>query len=296
MIIVRVWEGLGNQLFQYAYARAFRMRTGENVYLDISQCYKKELEGHRINRSYELNNFNIKLKAYNKTEKTFFFLRNKNLVEKSILCLAQKKHFIIHFYKEDGVRYKNELTMLKGNWYVMGWFQNEKYFKEYRKQLLNELKPKKHIKISSYLKSILQNENTISIHIRRSDYKINNNVLPNSYYINAINLIENTIKKPYYIIFTDDYDWVKKNMVIPKRHYYIDNEYLQDYEELWIMTKCKHNIIANSTFSWWGAWLNQNEEKIVIGPEKWYLCGENSMLNIMPDDWIKMSVNESEFY
>lgn len=287
MVIVRIWEGLGNQLFQYAYARALQLRTGARVYLDSDRCYKEELEGHRLQRPYGLVNFNIKISQYKKMDKFFFFLRNKTYIEKIGFYLSKKKYAPIHFYRETTLEYKESLKFIKGNYYLMGWFQNEEYFKEYRELLLKELKTKKKIRITKQLKSILENEETVSIHIRRGDYRLDNNVLPVSYYEAAIAMIETKVECPYYLVFSDDMEWVKVNFPQLSRCYYMTEERLPDYEELMVMSRCKHNIIANSTFSWWGAWLNCNKNKTVIGPQVWFLNGKNRRINIMPDDWIR---------
>lgn len=290
MIVVRIWEGLGNQLFQYAYARALQLRTGEKVYIDNRRCFSKELEGHRIRRQYELDNFNIKILPLNNVEKIFPFLENRTYIQKIIYFISQKKIAYIHFYREESVEYKEDLKWLRGNRYIMGWFQNEKYFNDFKTIILRDISPKKKIKLSRKIKKIIDEENTVSIHVRRGDFKSNNNILPIEYYVKAIQIMQNSINNPYYIIFTDDVEWVKKNLTIVEKYMFISNEHLKDYEELLVMSKCKNNIIANSTFSWWGAWLNQNEKKIVIGPEKWFLCGKNRMINIMPDDWIKVRI------
>lgn len=288
MIVIRIWEGLGNQLFQYAYARALQLRTKQLVYLDVNRPYAMVLEGNRVHRQYTLDKFNIKLRAYEKVDKTFFFLEQKNWVHKFLFFISKKKYTNIHFYEEESVIYKDELKKITGNYYMMGWFQNEKYFIDYRKELLKDLKPCKKIRISKHLKQLLANENTVSIHIRRGDYRMQNNVLPISYYESAVQIIEKKIENPHYIVFSDDVDWVKENFIFLRNKTYISQEHLEDYEELLVMSRCKHNIIANSTFSWWGAWLNTNTNKIVIGPRRWFIGGMNSPINIMPEGWIRI--------
>jgi hypothetical protein len=287
MIIVRIWEGLGNQLFQYAYARALQLRTRNKVYLDCDRCFAIELEGQRCHRDYALENFNIKLHHYYKSDKIYFFLENRTYVQKIMYWISQRKHTMFHYYKEQDVKYKEELKYLRGNYYVMGWMQNEKYFKEYRTELLKEIRLKKKIIVSQKLKVIMNSENTVSVHVRRKDFKKFNNTLPITYYEKAVNLIENKVENPFFIIFTDDLEWTKSNSFLKQnRVYYIAEEKLHDYEELMVMSRCKHNIIANSTFSWWGAWLNTYEGKIVIGPRIWFRDKIHSKLNIMPDEWI----------
>ena len=290
MIIVRIWEGLGNQLFQYAYARTLELRTGQKVYLDVNRCFSTELEGKRNPRRYQLDNLRTKMKVYSRTEELFFFLRNQTLIENIMFGLAQSKKFPIKFIKEEDVSYKEELIQLSGCCYVMGWFQNENYFKEYRNVLIKELIPKKKIKITSRLRTVLSECNTVSMHIRRGDYKKFNFILPIAYYEHAIEYIKNKIENPIFLVFSDDIQWVATHIKFENEVIYVSQEEkLEDYEELLLMSKCKHNIIANSSFSWWGAWLNTNDEKIVIGPNRWFSTrGKNAGYNIMPSEWIRL--------
>lgn len=290
MIIVRIWEGIGNQLFQYAYARAFELSTGQKVYMDVERCFSDELEGKRTQRVYQLDNFRTKMKIYPRTKELFFFLHNQTLIEKIMFEVAQSKKFFMKYIKEDEVSYKKELMQLSGCCYVMGWFQNENYFKEYRNVLIKELTPKKKIQITPCLKTILSERNTVSMHIRRGDYKRLNFMLPISYYEDAMEYIRRKVKNPIFLIFSDDIQWVKTNIQFKDETIYISKEEkLEDYEELLLMSKCKHNIIANSSFSWWGAWLNTNAKKIVVGPNRWFgTIGRNAGYNIMPSEWVRI--------
>lgn len=291
MVIVRIWEGLGNQLFQYAFARALQIRTGKKVALDISGIYKQILEGDITKRRYTLKNFCIKLPIARNVEKSYFFLEQKNLLQKILFQLSKNKLWPYVFYKEQDILYKPYLKAINRNCYLMGWFQNDRYFKEYRSILLKELKLKKPIKVSDRLREVLKNEETIFVHIRRGDFIKYNNTLPASYYRKAKLYIEQYVHNPFYLIFSDDTEWVKKVLNFGEHAIFVKDEGLQDFEELMIMSYCKHNIIANSTFSWWGAWLNQNENKKVIGPKQWYkkvwfhTTEEYSDCNIMPIEW-----------
>lgn len=292
MIIVRIWEGLGNQLFQYAYARALQLRNGEKVCLDRNRIYKEVLEAKGLNRPYSLDKFNIKLPVADGIDQYYFFLEKKNIFQAALYELSQRNILVPEFYKEKDISYKKNLKTVKGNKYLMGWFQNEKYFYDYRSLLLRELTPKKKIKISKRLREVLEERETVSVHIRRTDFKKANNTLPVAYYARAKQYIESKISEPYYIVFSDDITWAKNNLNFDKNVIYISDsgkEKLEDYEELLLMSKCDHNIIANSTFSWWGAWLNNNSEKIVIGPRIWFnSCEKASQYNIMPKEWVKI--------
>jgi hypothetical protein len=180
-----------------------------------------------------------------------------------------------------GVCFKEELLAVKGDYYLMGVFQSEHYFREYREDLLKDFKLKKELNLPDNLKGILKKRNTVSVHIRRTDYRKIHMTLPAIYYERAKRYIEEKIENPYYLIFTDDPAWVGKNLEF-KNSYLISGNTFQDYEELAIMSMCRNNIIANSTFSWWGAWLNQNPDKIVVAPRKWM----GNQKSIVSEEWV----------
>ena len=285
MIIVRIWEGLGNQMFQYAFAKALQEK-GYCVRLDMDKAYnspwfENKREDARDNR---LQCFNITIPSVAVEEnKHYSFLRRSSIWEKGICFLAQNKMWPYGYYREKGAGYKDELENIKGTWYLQGTFQSIRYFQDIREKLLREFTPKKKIKISNKLKEILKNDNTVSIHIRRGDYVKINHALSVYYYRQAIARIKEYVKNPFFVVFSNDTNWVKENLDLGMSSIYISDEKgLQDFEELLIMSKCKSNIISNSTFSWWGAWLNQNPQKCVIAPKIWYDGQEELVL----EDWI----------
>lgn len=281
MVIVRIWEGLGNQLFQYAYARALALRTGQRVYLDISEY---EMRPEPI-REYQLCRFKIR-------QPVIHCGRAWPFVNKDRYFAADTKYFRyfpVGFIKEEDSYYKEELRELKGLLYIKGWFQSERYFQEFADRIREEIYPKDRIRITQQIRKILEAENTVSVHVRRGDFKKARNILPREYYENAKAVISRSIKNPYYIIFSDDISYVKERMDFGTRCLYMDQSYsYEDYEELMIMSRCRHNIIANSTFSWWGAWLNRNENKVVVAPGKWFLCGVAKEADVIPAGWIRV--------
>jgi hypothetical protein len=137
----------------------------------------------------------------------------------------------------------------------------------------------------------------VSVHIRRGDYVTNSHTnavhgtCSLEYYENAINYISEKVKAPHFFVFSDDYKWALENF---KNRSYpvtcISNNADKNYEDLTLMYNCKHHIIANSSFSWWGAWLNPNEDKIVIGPKQWFKSKKQSTdtKDVMPKEWVKM--------
>lgn len=289
MIIVRIWEGLGNQLFQYAYARALQLRTGEKVYLDINRTFRIPLEGKRVYRPYSLDKFRIRLPVSDDVEKKYFFLEQKNGIQKCLFDMSKARIVVPGFYQEKNILYKEQLRYIHGNIYLMGWFQNEKYFGEYRQVLLQDLRPWQKIKVSSFLHNALEKENTVSVHIRRTDLLKAKKELPILYYEKAKSYVEKYISRPQYMVFSDDPEWVREHIDFGTSAFFVSEEGLMDYEELLVMSRCRHNIIANSTFSWWGAWLNQNEKKMVIGPPVWAIHGrEDTAKDVMPSEWIRI--------
>lgn len=279
-IIVRIWEGLGNQLFQYAYARALQLRNNENVKL----CVLPD-QGNRTIRNYKLDQLRIVVPRDRIFEKAAVYIERYEIVKKAAQFITEKSSSF-GYIEEENVKYKEELKHLKGNYYLSGWFQNEKYFEEFAEIIRKEIRPRKRIKISADLTNILKYKNTVSVHIRRGDFERYSNILEIEYYYKAFEVMESYVENPFYVVFSDELDWVLKNMQFGDNVYYVNmDKRLEDYEELFIMSRCKHHIIANSTFSWWGAWLNTSAEKIVIGPEKWFF---RRKWNIMPDNWIKI--------
>ncbi len=283
MIIVRIWEGLGNQLFQYSFAKALQLNTGQRVYLDISE-YTRD-----VIREYNLCNFKISLPVIKGGKQIFNSIDGRdfyNVLRADKDCSGYG--FPMKFAKETNILFKPFLLNPSGNWYFKGWFQNEKYFAPYADIIRKELRPVNKIKIPSELKDILDKAETVSVHFRRTDFQGDHNILDLGYYRNAIRYIENKIKSPYYLVFSDDLEWVRQNVQFGSSCYFVnENRELRDCEELLVMSRCRHNIIANSTFSWWGAWLNDHAEKLVIAPGKWFL-NQNKKTDIVPKEWIRI--------
>ncbi len=255
MIIVKLTGGLGNQLFQYAEGFNLAKERKTSLSLDIS-WYKG-----RLNRKYLLNQFNINERTANKFEivKTKI-LNNKNYIETSHsnTWLTQK------FAEQNESLIRREFT-LKNNFSA------------------NNL---------SIMEDI-QSKNSISIHLRGGDYVRGNKsnfhgVCEKEYYSASIEYIKSKIPSSHFYIFTDDIPWAKSHIDLPEPYTFVSNPESLPQEELILMSKCNHNIIANSTFSWWGAWLNQNPNKIVISPKKWFNNTPSNPIDLIPPTWIQM--------
>lgn len=288
--IVKLNGGLGNQMFQYAFAVALGCKCQDEILFDFSY-FKEIAQGNVIIRPFELEVFNTDCKpacdedlklVIEKNGTNFFdFLFRKNKPEKNIL--RQKSAYI----------FEKKFLSKPDIYYYDGYFQNEKYFKQCRNELLKSFSLKEALdeKNSEVLKQI-KNTNSVSIHVRRGDYvtlesaNSLHGLCSLGYYEKAIEYISNKVKNPHFFVFSDDIDWVKANLKIDYLCTVIDFNQEKCHFDLELMKNCKHNIVANSSFSWWGAWLNENPKKIVIAPKHWLAIKEKC--DIVPSGWVKL--------
>lgn len=266
MIIVKIIGGLGNQMFQYAYAKALQQK-GYEVKIDVSAFNTYTLHG-----GYQLDKYNIDLEATTTVENNQFY--KNSIVSKLLKKLGLYYSKII---EEKSLFFDENLLRVEDDKYIQGYFQSEKYFLDIREVILKQFTMISNI--TSYSKqvekSILNSQNSCSIHIRRGDFtnSVNKNlhgICNIEYYEKAIQLMNNKEENINYFIFSDDIDWVKDNLKVNNAAYIDSEEKRLPHEDIYLMSLCKNNIIANSSFSWWGAWLNQNDKKIVIAPKRWF--------------------------
>lgn len=293
MIIIKIKGGLGNQMFQYAVGKKLSLETGEVLFLDANKLPSHNKE---IPRDFDLIKFNIdsKLISSNDVEK---FRNPFGIISRAIRKIRTK---ILFQYNLDF--HPNYLTKVKNiiksgkNVYIEGYFQSERNFAEIREILLSEFSLKEEFKSPTFeeLRSEISKLNSVSVHIRRGDYVNNPKVLKYhgicsvEYYKNAMSKICESIENPVFYFFSDDPNWISENFDLNENTKIISGKSLTAPEELILMSSCKHNIIANSTFSWWGAWLNQNYDKIVISPTPWVNFKFNPHKNITPETWINL--------
>lgn len=291
MIIVEIIGGLGNQMFQYAMAYALSKKSGVTMKLDLSMFEHYDLH------KYGLNVFNISCSMASPEEVFHVKRAPQGIKERMLKKLFSKK--INNIFIEKTLLFDNKITLLTGNYYLRGYFQCEQYFREYEDLIRNEFK----IRISpnsvnlAISEDINANLNAVSLHIRRGDYLHDPNankihgVLNFNYYHKAIGYLESRLEFLKVYVFSDDIEWVRENLVLGHPVIYVNvNNPDTNYEDLRLMSLCKHNIIANSSFSWWGAWLNQNPNKIVIAPKQWFAdpIKNEEARDIVPETWIKL--------
>lgn len=294
MKIIKIMGGLGNQMFEWAFARAYSLINNCEILLDLSSFEKvKEASNSITQWNYELDKFCLKAKFANK--KQVNSLKGSKVptprIIRNLFNIPKYKSLIV--YEKKPQVFDAELLKNKKNVYFEGYFQTEKYFSAFRECLLEDftLKTELDEKNKLMLKKI-KSTNSISIHVRHGDYlnlKDIYKICSLDYYKNAINLIAKQIDKPHFYIFSDDTKWIKEEFDLKFPYTIVDiNSPNEGYFDLELMKNCKHNITANSSFSWWGAWLNDNPSKIVITPKTWFVNNDNKYIDRVPNEWIKI--------
>ncbi|WP_022664368.1 alpha-1,2-fucosyltransferase [Desulfospira joergensenii] len=277
--------GLGNQIFQFSAGFALSKRLNLDLVLNIStfdSCQKR----------------NFELYTFPKIKNSFACIKDDDpgVFSRLRIPFLNFKEKIKQFH-ESHFFFDPAFFDIREPVRIEGYFQSYKYFEKYSDQLKDILLD---IPLTSRLKTVLKvissKKESVSVHIRRGDYISDQGInevhgtLNEAYYLNSIKLMEKMFPESFFFLFTDDPHYVEENFKFLEDTSCIisDNDCLP-YEDMYLMANCHHNIIANSSFSWWGAWLNQNPEKIVIAPRKWFsrkILMEKPVMDLLPDDWI----------
>ena len=280
MIISRITGGIGNQLFQYAIAKSISVKNADIFKLDIHP-YKN----YMLHSGYRLNLLNIEENIANSEEILNLKGNDNNLFKVLRKLKIYKKNT---YLKEKHAMNFDPNVFNYNNVYLNGYWQNEKYFINIRDILLKEITPKKKIsEIANNYLSNIQNTISVGLHVRRGDYlKLPHlGVLEIDYYKKAYDYILQNIDKAIFYIFSNDLTWCQNNFDFINNKVFV-KETRSEIDDLILMKSCQHNIIANSSFSWWAAWLNQNSQKIILAPKKWFESDSYSN-KLLCENWIK---------
>lgn len=284
MIIIKVQGRLGNQIFAYALYKKFQVQ-GVDVRLDFSQLPIDGLEN-------ELKKvFDLEVAEASEDEIQALGDCKKNIAAKIRRKIGFRKES--HHFESD-LNYDERILSMDGK-YLEGFWQSERYFAGIEAILRHDLNFSHIDENCALLASELHTQNAVSVHIRRGDYLqkkfsgIYGNICTESYYSQAIAYIKRSIPDAKFYIFTDDPDWANAKFAEKEFIVVLGNTGEKSYQDLYLMSQCKHNIIANSSFSWWGAWLNSNTDKIVIAPAKW--INTQTITSIYCKNWIVMDGN-----
>jgi hypothetical protein len=286
MIISQLTGGLGNQMFQYAF--------GFNLAKKHRTIHRLHFISHKSNtpRHFELNNLRISNKMATMPE-----LNRVGIPQSKLSILFEKLRLKrSHIINEDESSYQLLTDELPEKSYIQGYWQSEKFFIDSASELRKEFSFKKKLLGKNILlASQIQQCNAIAVHIRRGDYVTNINASKYhgtctiEYYKKGIQLIQSRISNPIFYYFSDDPEWTKNNLGSNTNDCYIDwNQGEDSYIDMQLISLCKHSIIANSSFSWWGAWLNSNRSKLIVAPRKWYEDQSVDSSRIIPQSWIKI--------
>ncbi len=297
MIIVRLRGGLGNQLFQYAAAKALAEHHRTELKLDL-YTYTR----HRY-RKFELGRFNITAAEATREEVHRFtgsnpVTRYLNKRDNYFRCpnVFAQPHY--HFY--------SDFFSLPDDLYLSGYWQSEQYFQPVAELIHSQFSLRLPLdERNASLQKKLNSENSVSVHVRRGDYTTAGyhsffGLLSKEYYDRAVAKMISDLQAPVFYIFSDDPAWCREHFSGINATVIDHNKGDDSFKDMMLMSACKNNIIANSTFSWWGAWLNSNKSKRVIAPQQWfrtdyltrpepvYPCRFYNTKDLIPDSWLRL--------
>lgn len=288
MIIIEIIGGLGNQMFQYAYAKSLQQK-GYQVKIDISAFINYKLHG-----GYQLDKYQIDLPKASATELKKY-AKAKGLT-KLANYLLPKKH--THHIYASNFSFDEALLEPEDGTYIHGYFQSPRYFSSIKNIIAGQF-TLKHT-LSPYAieiaNQIAHSSIAVSLHVRRGDYITDNNAAKVHgtcdirYYQKAVQKITETSKNSTIFVFSDDILWAKQHLDTDNTYFIESIDNRPPHEDMYLMSQCHHNIIANSSYSWWGAWLNPNPNKKVIAPKQWFLdqqLQEHSS-NLIPACWLRI--------
>ncbi len=292
MIISKIIGGLGNQMFQYAAGRALSLKRGQPLRLDVAGFV-----GYGLHHGFELQRvFDCQPVIADESDVRSilawqFSSGIRRLVARQSLSVFRRKSYIVepHFH------YWPEINDVPQNCYLDGYWQSDKYFQGVSSVIRKDFTFKspladRNAEIAEHISQL----NSVSLHIRRGDYATDPNTNAThglcslDYYREAVQYVADRIKQPYIFVFSDDIVWVKDNLKMDLPCQYIDHNHgTESYNDMRLMSMCRHHIIANSSFSWWGAWLNPSKEKIVVAPQKWFV-NNNNVRDLFPRGWVTL--------
>lgn len=285
MKIIKILGGLGNQMFQYAFYLSMANRF-KHVKADINH-----FENYDLHNGFEIEKvFGVKInkassflvKIFDKENSAWKYRKLRRIMGTKNAVLDEKKEFV----------FDNDILNNAKNLMYRGYWQNEKYFLEISDKIRSAFTFQKPL-VAENLKisKLIQKTESVSLHIRRGDYvghSLLGGICDLNYYKNAISIIYGKVAKPTFFVFSNDITWCKQNLKIEAANYISWNQGSDSYKDMQLMSLCKHNVIANSSFSWWGAWLNNNQNKIVIAPKRWTNDPNYDDTDICPHSWIKI--------
>lgn len=291
MIIVNCLGGLGNQMFQYALGRALSLRRKAPFRLDAGDFDWYALREYQLEKFFTLK---AELATRDELRQVLGFRASawvrKLLLKKRFAAFRGEKLVI-----EPQVAYWPPVLSAPEDCYLVGHWFSEKYFKDFEETIRADFAFKTPLSgLNAGLAGQIGACESVSVHVRRGDMANNpatlavHGVCSPGYYKAAAGHIAKSVNNPEFFVFSDDIQWAKGNIALGPKCRYIDHNKGEDTcSDMRLMSLCRHHIIANSSFSWWGAWLNPDPRKIVVAPERWFAADWDSS-DIIPPSWTKL--------
>ena len=295
LILARLNGGLGNQMFQFAAARALALRTGATLKLDVSAFPRDKL------RRYDLSVYALAEHIPLASEAELAHCEQKKprglaLIGKALGLPRIGGGAAIPAIREAHFHYDPALATAQPPAYVVGYWQCERYFADHANQIRRDFTPRQPLEPeNAAIADVIHRRTAVSLHVRRGDYvsdaKIQSvhGVCGLDYYARAMAAVEAQVASPHYIVFSDDPDWTRANLTSPHPMTFVTcNSAERGFRDMQLMSLCHHHIIANSSFSWWGAWLNARADKVVVAPERWFASGGKDARDLVPAGWVRV--------
>ncbi len=292
MIFSHILGGLGNQMFQYAAGRALSLARDVPLRLDVG-----DFAGYGSHQGFELS----RVFACNPDVATKQEVQNllgwrasrfaRKILKRRSLAMLHGTNLVVEPY----FHYWPGIKDISHSPYLFGYWQTEKYFSDASETIRTDFSFRQPFsKKNAELAERIGQTMAVSLHVRRGDYLSNpktnavHGLCPLEYYRAAVLYISEHVERPVFFVFSDDIAWAKENLDIDFPCYYVDhNNGLASFNDMHLMSLCQHHIIANSSFSWWGAWLNPSQEKTVIAPKRWF-AREINIEDLFPSGWVML--------
>lgn len=289
MVIVRLAGGMGNQMFQYAIGRALSIRNNTVLGLDIHDLLDRNPRPGFTFRDYDLDIFSIQAEIIPQSKLSWRY----RSWGKSIFLNKIRRALFVGRGKEKGFVFNPEILELGPDSYLDGYWQSYKYFESIADTIRKDFTLKNPLPENiKALKIEIESRNSVCVHVRRGDYVGNSfhETVSKDYYDQALSLVSQKTNIEHVYVFSDDIEWCKKNLSLTQPVTFVGEEYAGERASghLELMRSCKHFIIANSSFSWWAAWLAANPGKIVIAPKNWFGSDSIDTSHRIPEGWIRI--------
>jgi Glycosyl transferase family 11 len=294
LVVIRLIGGLGNQMFQYATGRALAWRRESGLKLDVTGF--AAVGGH-AKRRYELDSFAIHGSVASDVDLARFGRTGKPRFDGGLRWLRiGKADDTWPIYCEPHFQFDPAVPELQAPIYLDGYWQSERYFSEIAEVLRQEFTAKAPLdRENEVLAAGIDAVNAVSLHVRRGDYvsdpttnRYHGTCSPD-YYRHAVDFVASRVEAPHLFVFSDDQQWTRANLRFSVPMTFVDaNPPDCGYRDMRLMARCRHHIVANSSFSWWGAWLNPSREKIVVAPRRWFGTSSNDTSDLLPPNWVRL--------